>query len=233
MKKLRLILGDQLDLQHSWLQETDENTIYVMAEMRQETDYVKHHIQKVVAFFLSMRNFYTTIKDLGHQAIYFQITNGTNPQDLEKIIALCIEKYKIEKFEYQFPDEYRLDEQLKKICSKLKIASEAFDSEHFYTTRNELSTFFEGKKLLLMENFYRNMRKKHHVLMDGSTPVGNQWNFDANNRKKYKGEVPVPSEKNFHTNVSEVVAQIKEAGITTFGNINAKDFSWPTHVNNH
>lgn len=228
MKKLRLILGDQLDLQHSWFQEYDENTIYVMAEMRQETDYVKHHIQKVVAFFLSMRNFYTTIKDLGHQAIYFQITNGTNPQDLEKIIALCIEKYQIEKFEYQFPDEYRLDAQLKKICSKLKIASEAFDSEHFYTTRNELSTFFEGKKLLLMENFYRNMRKKHHVLMDGSTPVGNQWNFDANNRKKYKGEVPVPSEKNFHTNVSEVVAQIKEAGITTFGNINAKDFSWPT-----
>ncbi|SHM23024.1 cryptochrome/photolyase family protein [Flavobacterium xanthum] len=228
MKKLRLILGDQLDLQHSWLQEYDENTIYVMAEMRQETDYVKHHIQKVVAFFLSMRNFYTTIKDLGHQAVYFQITDGTNPQDLEKIIALCIEKYKIEKFEYQFPDENRLDEQLKKICSKLKIASEAFDSEHFYTKRHELSEFFEGKKLLLMENFYRNMRKKHHVLMDGSTPLGNQWNFDANNRKKYKGEVPVPSEKNFHTNVSEVVAQIKEAGITTFGNIDTNNFSWPT-----
>lgn len=228
MQKLRLILGDQLNSEHSWFRECDKDTIYLLVEMRQETDYVKHHIQKVVAFFISMRNFYTAIKENGHQAVYFQITDIENPQDLEKIIAICIEKYNIEKFEYQLPDEYRLDQQLKTICSNLKIESEAFDSEHFYTTRHELSDFFEGKKLLLMENFYRNMRKKHHILMHGSAPLGNQWNFDADNRKKYKGEVPVPSEKNFHANVSEVVAQIKEAGIVTFGNINPDNFSWPT-----
>lgn len=115
MRKLRLILGDQLNLQHSWFQHIDENTIYVLAEMRQETDYAKHNIQKVVGFFLSMRNFYTTIKKLGHQVTYFHINDTNNPQDLEKIIFLCIEKYKIEKFEYQLPDEYRLDEQLKSL----------------------------------------------------------------------------------------------------------------------
>ncbi|MEC5167134.1 deoxyribodipyrimidine photolyase-related protein [Flavobacterium sp. PL11] len=228
MKKLRLILGDQLNLQHSWFKECSENTIYVLAEMRQETDYVKHHIQKVVAFFQSMRNFHTTIQGQGHQAISFQITDTENPQDLEKLILLCIEKHSIEKFEYQLPDEYRLDEQLKSICSKLKISSEPFDSEHFYTTRNELAEFYEGKKVLLMENFYRNMRKKHHVLMNGSTPVGNQWNYDASNRKKYKGEIPIPAEKNFHADVSSIIVQIKEAGVMTFGNINENDFSWPT-----
>ena len=57
MKTLRLILGDQLNINHSWFSKTDENVVYFMAELRQETDYVKHHIQKVVAFFLSMRNF--------------------------------------------------------------------------------------------------------------------------------------------------------------------------------
>jgi deoxyribodipyrimidine photolyase-related protein len=45
-----------------------------------------------------MRNFYTAIKENGHQAVYFQITDIENPQDLEKIIAICIEKYNIEKF---------------------------------------------------------------------------------------------------------------------------------------
>ena len=228
MTKLRLLLGDQLNTQHSWFQNIDANTIYVLAEMRQETDYVKHHIQKVVAFFLSMRNFESHLKSQGHQVVYFKITDEQTPSTLEKIITACVEKYNIKKFEYQLPDEYRLDEQLKSICSNLNIATEAFDSEHFYTSRHELANFFEGKKLLLMENFYRNMRKKHHVLMDGSTPVGNQWNFDHDNRKKYKGEVPVPVEKNFHTNVAEVVAQIKEAGILTFGNIDAENFSWPT-----
>ena len=228
MRKLRLILGDQLNSEHSWFQKTDENTLYVLAEMRQETDYVKHHIQKVVAFFLSMRNFYTHIKSQGHRSIYFEISDIENAQNLEKIISKCIEKYKIQKFEYQLPDEFRLDEELKKICSNLTIPSEAFDTEHFFTNRTELSEFFEGKKLLLMENFYRYMRKKHHILMDGSTPLGNQWNFDASNRKKYKGEVAVPSEKKFQKEVSKIVQQIREAEISTIGNIELNSFSWPT-----
>ncbi|MFA9190707.1 cryptochrome/photolyase family protein [Flavobacterium sp. FZUC8N2.13] len=228
MKKLRLILGDQLNIQHSWFQKTDENTLYLIAEMQQETNYVKHHIQKIVAFFMAMRNFHLSLKKAGHQVVYFEITDTNNPQNLEKIITDCIENYKIEKFEYQLPDEYRLDKQLKSICSQIKIESEGVDSEHFYTKREELSTFFEGKKLLLMENFYRNMRKKHHILMDGSTPIGNQWNFDADNRKKYKGEVPVPAEKNFHTNVAKIIAQIKSANIVTFGNIDVENFSWPS-----
>jgi len=46
MKTLRLLLGDQLNLQHSWFDEVNPNVMYVMAEMRQETDYVKHHIRK-------------------------------------------------------------------------------------------------------------------------------------------------------------------------------------------
>ncbi len=227
MTTLRLLLGDQLNSNHSWFKKCDDNTYYLIAEMRQETGYVKHHIQKVVAFFLSMRNFNEELQSQGHKTIYFNINDGSNPHDLAKIINTCVEKYAIEKFEYQLPDEYRLDLQLQNISDQLKISSSACDSEHFYTIRNELSNFFEGKKLLLMENFYRNMRKKHHVLMDGATPVGNQWNFDADNRKKYKGEVPVPAEKHFHSNVSEVIEQLKEAGVVTFGNINPNDFSWP------
>ena len=43
---LRLILGEQLNAQHSWFQQVEEDVIFVMMEVRQETDYVKHHIQK-------------------------------------------------------------------------------------------------------------------------------------------------------------------------------------------
>ena len=34
-----------------------------------------------------------------------------------------------------------------------------------------------------MESFYRQMRVRHQVLMDGNQPVGAQWNFDHDNRK--------------------------------------------------
>ena len=168
-----------------------------MAEMLQETNYVKHHIQKVVAFFLSMRNFSEGLQSKGHQVKYYTINDRENLQDLGKIINQCINQFGIKKFEYQLPDEYRLDQQLKTICEGLKIPSEAFDTEHFYTSREELVTFFHGKKTLLMESFYRYMRKKHDILMNGETPVGNQWNFDHDNRKKYGGEVPIPENIQF------------------------------------
>jgi deoxyribodipyrimidine photolyase-related protein len=228
MKKLRLLLGDQLNSQHSWFNEVDDNAIYVMAEMRQETDYVKHHIQKVVAFFLSMRNYAADLQAKGHEVIYFKISDENNVHDLEKIISKCIEEHQITQFEYQLPDEFRLDEQLKQICTNLKIDTKVFDTEHFYTSRTELTEFFEGKKLLLMENFYRMMRKKHHILMQGSQPEGNQWNYDKDNRLKYKGQVPVPNAIVFQKNIEELITEIEKAKVTTFGKINVSSFNWPT-----
>lgn len=231
MKTLRLLLGDQLNSEHSWFDEVNPNVMYVMAEMRQETDYVKHHIQKVVAFFLSMRNFSEELINKSHQVVYYKISDSNNPHNLEQLILDLIEKNKIEQFEYQFPDEYRLDEQLKSICKKLAIPTKAVDSEHFYTSRNELADFFKGKKQLLMESFYRMMRKKHNVLMVGDQPLDGKWNFDHNNRNQYKNEVPIPFPLEFHQNVSEIIAEIESQNITTFGSIDVKNFNWPTSRN--
>ena len=228
MKTLRLILGDQLNSEHSWYDNVDQNVVYLMAEMKQETNYVKHHVQKIVAFFLSMQNFASELSSKGHNVEYFKINDGNNKHDLKLIIEHCISKYNITKFEYQFPDEYRLDEQLKDICDGLKIETDVADSEHFYTSRHELKDFFEGKKLFLMENFYRMMRKKHEVLMQGATPEGNQWNFDHDNRKKYTGQVPIPAEINFKKNVFETVLELEKANIQYFGRIDADNFVWPT-----
>ena len=228
IKTLRLILGDQLNSEHSWFTHKDDNIVYLMAEMRQETDYVKHHIQKVVAFFLSMRNFADELKAKNHTIDYYHIYNEENPHELERLIKQSIEKHNIQKFEYLLPDEYRLDDQLKNICKSLNIDTEPIDTEHFYTTRNELNTFFEGKKLLLMENFYRMMRKRHNVMMVGATPEGNQWNFDHDNRKKYTGQVPIPVEKNFDREISQILSEIKKSEIVTFGNIDPNKFVWPT-----
>jgi deoxyribodipyrimidine photolyase-related protein len=228
MKTLRLLLGDQLNSQHSWFDKVDTNVVYVMAEMRQETDYVKHHIQKVVAFFLSMRNFSEELMTRGHHVIYFKIPDANNPHNLEQLILDLVAENKFESFEYQFPDEYRLDEQLKSICEKLSIPTKAVDSEHFYTSRYELADFFKGKKQLLMESFYRMMRKKHDVLMFGDQPLDGKWNFDHNNRNQYKNEVPIPFPLEFHKNVSDLVAEITTQNITTIGTIDAENFNWPT-----
>ncbi|WP_203295948.1 cryptochrome/photolyase family protein [Luteirhabdus pelagi] len=229
MKTLRLLLGDQLNHKHSWYDDPNEDIIYFLAEMRQETDYVKHHIQKVVAFFESMRNFADWLEDRGHTVIFYQLDDSENKQDLPKNLKNLIDEHAIKKFEYQLPDEYRLDEQLNDFCKTLDIETEAFDTEHFLTSRTDLEEFYEGKKELTMEYFYRYMRRKYDIMMvNDKDPEGGKWNFDKSNRKKWKGEPEIPHEKGFRKDVSKTVARIKDAGVTTFGNIQEKNFNWPT-----
>jgi len=227
MKTLRLILGDQLNYKHSWFDKTDEDVVYCLFEMRQETDYVIHHIQKVIGFFSAMRSFSKYLKDQGHKVNYFRINHPENTQSLTNNLNLLIKKHTIQKFEYLHPDEYRLDQQLTEYCKALQIDYKVFDTEHFYTSRTELAEFFKGKKQYLMENFYRYMRKKHDVLMISGNPEGGKWNFDKSNRKKWKGKPQIPHYLKFYNEVSYILQDIQESKIKTIGNFNKETFDYP------
>ena len=208
MKTLRLILGDQLNNKHSWFKETNKDVLYCLFEMRQETDYVKHHIQKVIGFFAAMRQFAKDLKAQGHEVQYFKINDKRNTQNLTKNISKLIKEHQIETFEYILPDEYRLDNELNEFSKSLSIQTKSVSAEHFYTKRNDLITFFKGKKQYLMENFYRDMRKKHDILMVADQPEGGKWNYDKSNRNKWKGDVEIPNYKLFKNDVSEVVKDV-------------------------
>jgi len=228
-KTLRLILGDQLNQQHTWLKEVNPNVLYVMMEMRQETDYVVHHIQKVIGFFAAMRNFSAELSAKGHKFVYLKINDNKNKQSLTENLKQIIEEFKVGRFEYLLPDEYRLDKQLKDFCKTIDIPSEASDSEHFITERMELKKMFDGKKTYLMETFYRKIRAKHQILMQHGEPVGGQWNFDHDNRNKYDEKVPIPAIEMNLSNQEEIFEDINRAGVKTIGSVDAKAYIWPVN----
>ena len=200
-----------------------------MMEIRTETDYAQHHIQKVLGIFAAMQSFATTLKSKKHQVEYIHLNDANNLQSFEKNIENLVSKYNFTHLEYQLPDEYRVDVILKNLCNSISISSTAVDSEHFFTTRNELGDFFEGKKTFLMESFYRSMRKKHNVLMEGDKPLTGQWNYDGDNRKKlpknHKPILPLV----FDNDVSKVLEEIHKSNIKTIGTIDAKNFVWPVN----
>ena len=62
---------------------------------------------------------------------------------------------------------------------------ERLPARGFSTTRSEFDTWVNsrGTKRLLMEDFYRDARRRHDVLMDGAEPAGGSWNYDHDNRE--------------------------------------------------
>jgi deoxyribodipyrimidine photolyase-related protein len=227
MKKLRLILGDQLNYRHSWYKTHDEDTTYLIMEMKQETGYVLHHAQKLIAFFAAMYNFACWLRRKGHRVIHLKINDPENRQSLVENIAYVMNVCGAKHFQYQLPDEYRLDQQLKQWCTDHAIDHKVYDTEHFLSDRRQLADFF-GKRQPLMETFYRNMRRRYAILMAGDQPEEGRWNFDAENRATWEGGKPVPPPLLQHHDYSTIWHEIEQAGIDSFGEAKASDFPWPT-----
>ena len=227
MKTLRLILGDQLNAQHSWFQEVRPEVVYVLMEVRQETDYVRHHVQKVVAFFAAMRAFAERLRHQGHQVVYLTLDDPRNQQTLPENLKALLHEHQASRLEWMLPDEWRVDQQLQAFAASLELETAGVDSEHFFEPREALGTLFRGKKTYLMETFYRKMRQQHQVLVEGGKPVGGKWNFDQENRKRYDGAVPLPPVPHFHTDVSDLVRLLTDHGVTTVGSLAAGDLRWP------
>ena len=227
-KTIRLILGDQLNPQHRWFSEVNEAIIYVLMEVRQETDYVLHHAQKILAIFAAMRDLARQLREAGHLVHYLTIDDPDNLQSIPANIDALISQHQATVFEYQAPDEWRLDQQLYEHGRRSNIPWIMVDTDHFYTTRNEVADIFTGRKQWLMEFFYRQMRVTHLVLMkDTKEPLGGQWNYDHDNRKPWRGTPPEPQDTRTLHDHSDLWQTIVDAGVKSFGNPQAKQLAWP------
>jgi deoxyribodipyrimidine photolyase-related protein len=57
------------------------------------------------------------------------------------------------------------------------------EDDRFLASHSEFEAWAAGRKQLRMEWFYREMRRKTGLLMEGAQPAGGKWNFDHENRK--------------------------------------------------
>ena len=96
MSRLRLILGDQLNINHSWFREPQasgaRDLMYVLMEVRSETDYVVHHAQKVLGIFAAMRGFADALTSAGFNVHYIRLSDADNQQDFIKNLRQLIQR---------------------------------------------------------------------------------------------------------------------------------------------
>ena len=96
-----------------------------MMEIRSETDYASHHIQKVLGFFASMRQFAQELRAQGHHVHYIRLLDPENAQRFDSTCRQLISSHGFTRFEYMQADEYRVNVHLNDFVSTLSI--ERFD----------------------------------------------------------------------------------------------------------
>jgi len=228
---LRLVLGDQLNTEHSWFSEVDSDVTYCLFETWSETTYARHHIQKITGFFLAMRAFADTLRAAGHQVVY-RTLDETRELQLESITDNLAELAGAQDavlVSYQLPDEYRLDQELTRFAEDYSGEVTVVDSEHFLSSRDDVEQLFEGKKTYLMETFYRMMRRRHAVMMEpnGEEPITGQWNYDHDNRGSLPKDISFPEASTFPRDATEIVEMIQRHDIPTMGRMKDNQFTYP------
>lgn len=229
MATVRLILGDQLNPEHSWFRQVDPAVTYVLMEVRSETDYVVHHAQKVLAIFAGMRRLAELLGAAGHRVRYFRIGDADNRQAFAANLRTVFAEVRATRFEYQEPDEWRLDEALRAFAASTGLPGGMVASEHFLDGRGGVAAHFQkDAKRWLMESYYRRMRVRTKLLLeaDGS-PLGGEWNYDKENRKPWKGTPPPPTHWDVAHDHSALWAEIQAAGVKTMGKPQETAFPWP------
>ncbi len=188
MSSLVLVLGDQLTETLSALREADKNAdTVVMAEVADETSYVRHHPKKIALIFAAMRKFAAQLQKDGWTVAYTQFDDSENAGSIVGELLRRAEQVGATEVLATEPGEWRLIHALKYAPLKVHLRQD----DRFIASHKEFEDWAAGRKQLRMEYFYRDMRRKTGLLMEGDQPAGDKWNFDHDNRK------PAPDDIDF------------------------------------
>jgi len=230
IRHLVVVLGDQLDRESAALDDFDEGRDAIwMAEVGRESTKVWTHQARIAVFLAAMRHFAAEQRERGRRVCYRELDDPANIGTLGGELARTIAETRPEKLIVVEAGEWSVREEIVAVARKAGIALETRPDRHFFCSGEEFTAHAQGRKQLRMEFFYREMRRKTGVLMDGDKPVGGQWNFDHDNRASFGKSGPglVPPRKRFPPDAitREVLAMVARRFPDHPGKL--AHFDWP------
>ncbi|MEM9099944.1 MAG: cryptochrome/photolyase family protein [Pseudomonadota bacterium] len=188
-----LLLGDQLSAEISSLRAgAPGRDVILIAEVAAEAGYVRHHQKKIAFLFSAMRHFAEALSEQGWTVRYVTLDDPANTGALPGEVARALAETGLQRVSMTEPGEYRLKRGLADWAAGAGVALEMLPDDRFLASHDAFQTWASGRKQLRMEYFYRDMRRKTGLLMNGDAPEGGQWNYDAENRKPAKGDLFMP-----------------------------------------
>lgn len=185
MRHLILILGDQLSFSSPALAQFDPaQDSLLMIEADSEAQAVWSHKARITLFLSAMRHFAEEAAARGWPLDYVRMDHSGSG-DFASRLQDAIVRHQPQAIKVVEPGELRMQTLIETTCAAAAVPLMLIDDLHFLCSRSEFADWARGKKELRMEFFYRVMRKKFNVLMDGKEPLGGAWNFDTENRSAY------------------------------------------------
>lgn len=230
MRNLCLILGDQLDRESRIFERFDaEQDCVWMAEVKEESTHVWSHKQRITLFLSAMRHFAEELNAKDTPLEYWSLEDHQH-QSLADVLEESIQQQKPEKVRVVRQGDYRVLQQLKKVCEAQDTPLEILQDQHFLSTPAEFAKWADGRKQLRMEYWYRELRQRYEVLLeDDGKPVGGKWNYDQANRKSFGKEAPDNIPKTLTFDIDKITRDVIELVEKEFSDHpgNLSNFNWP------
>jgi deoxyribodipyrimidine photolyase-related protein len=230
LRRLIVILGDQLSLDNPVLRDCDPARDMVwMCEAADEATHVPSHKARTVLFLSAMRHFQTALRVRGIP-VHYRALDRHEATGLDRALIDDVTRLRPAEVVMAEPGEHRVQELLTGACRAAGIEPQIVPDHHFFCPTDDFQRWAKGRKTLLMEHFYRHMRKREAVLIDDDgQPAGGAWNFDKSNRKPFGQQGPgmLPAPVGFPPDAitREVMALVERRFANAPGRLDA--FDWP------
>ncbi len=212
------MLADQLSDTLSALAEADKATdVIVMAEVMGEATYVRHHPKKIAFVFAAMRKFADRLRGDGWRVDYTRLDDPDNSGSIVGELVRRAADHDPDGVLATEPGEWRVIQALEDCPVPVTLLPDT----RFLATHAEFDDWAEGRKELRMEWFYRDMRRKTGLMMDGDDPAGGKWNHDHDNRKGPPKSVNYSGPMQFtpDATVEEVLTLVEDRFADNFGDL--------------
>ncbi|MDF1598769.1 cryptochrome/photolyase family protein [Mesorhizobium sp. YIM 152430] len=226
-RRLVFILGDQLSPEMSSLRDADPGEdVLLLCEVAAEANYVRHHKQKIAFIFSAMRHFADEMRQAGWTVDYVKLTDRGNSGSFTGELGRAVKRHRPERVIATEPGEWRVMEMMRGWEKVAGCPVEIRPDTRFLASHDAFAEWAEGRKQLTMEYFYRQMRRKTGLLMEGDAPAGGKWNYDSHNRKPAGDDLFMPQPNRFAPDAitREVIALIEDRFADHFGTL--ENFGW-------
>lgn len=215
VRSLLIVLGDQLDPESVWLRDLDKSRDALwMAEVESEISGVPSHQWRITGFLAAMRHYRDDRRREGWRVSYRQLADTPNEEgeadNHAEALSADLKRLKPERAVLVRPGDLRVQASLVDVLSASGLPWSLEEDDSFYCSVDDFKRWRGERKTLLMETFYRSMRKRFDVLMEGDgSPVGGKWNLDSDNRKSFgkhgpRDLPPIPEHKPSETTLGVI-----------------------------